>query len=189
MLLEDKNAVIYGGAGSIGGAVARAFAAEGARVFLAGRSEATLDKLAGEIRGGGGLAETAVVDALDERSVDEHADAVAAQAGSIDVSLSVISHRSMHGTPLAEMAVEDFTDEIETSVGNTPEVMGVTAAMPHRERVCGLAGGVRGQLLGNLAEPAGVGVGARRAGASGRAERTPSPVGALAAGARAAARA
>jgi 3-oxoacyl-[acyl-carrier protein] reductase len=92
MLLEDKNAVIYGGAGSIGGAVARAFAAEGARVFLAGRTEATLDKLAGEIRGGGGLAETAVVDALDERSVDEHADAVAAQAGSIDVSLSVISH-------------------------------------------------------------------------------------------------
>ena len=116
MLLEDKNAVIYGGAGSIGGAVARAFAAEGARVFLAGRTEASLDELAGEIRGGGGVAETAVVDALDERSVDEHADAVAAQAGSIDVSLSVISHRSMHGTPLAEMAVEDFTDEIETSV-------------------------------------------------------------------------
>ena len=33
MLLEDRNAVIYGGGGSIGGAVARAFAGEGARVF------------------------------------------------------------------------------------------------------------------------------------------------------------
>ena len=42
MLLENKNAVIYGGGGSIGGAVARAFAREGARVFLAGRTPATL---------------------------------------------------------------------------------------------------------------------------------------------------
>ena len=38
MLLENKNAVIYGGAGAVGGAVARAFARDGARVFLAGRT-------------------------------------------------------------------------------------------------------------------------------------------------------
>lgn len=37
MLLENKNAVIYGGGGSIGAAVARAFASEGAKVFLTGR--------------------------------------------------------------------------------------------------------------------------------------------------------
>jgi NAD(P)-dependent dehydrogenase (short-subunit alcohol dehydrogenase family) len=37
MFLENKNAVIYGGGGAIGGAVARAFAREGAKVFLAGR--------------------------------------------------------------------------------------------------------------------------------------------------------
>jgi 3-oxoacyl-[acyl-carrier protein] reductase len=37
MLLEQKTAVIYG-AGAIGGTVARTFAGEGARVFLAGRS-------------------------------------------------------------------------------------------------------------------------------------------------------
>jgi uncharacterized protein YndB with AHSA1/START domain len=36
VLLKNKNAVIYGGGGAIGGAVARAFAREGARVFLAG---------------------------------------------------------------------------------------------------------------------------------------------------------
>ena len=76
MLLESKNAVIYGGGGSIGGAVARAFAREGARVFLAGRTPATLDAVAEEIRSAGGAAETAVVDALDENAVDEHADAV-----------------------------------------------------------------------------------------------------------------
>ena len=38
MLLEGRTAVVYGGAGSVGGAVARAFAGEGARVFLAGRT-------------------------------------------------------------------------------------------------------------------------------------------------------
>ena len=46
MLLEGKNAVIYGGAGSVGGAVARAFGREGARVFLAGRTRETLEAMA-----------------------------------------------------------------------------------------------------------------------------------------------
>jgi 3-oxoacyl-[acyl-carrier protein] reductase len=81
MLLEGKIAVIYGGAGSIGGAVARAFGREGARVHLAGRTRASLEEVAEEIRSAGGAAETAEVDALEEKSVDEHADAVAAEAG------------------------------------------------------------------------------------------------------------
>jgi NAD(P)-dependent dehydrogenase (short-subunit alcohol dehydrogenase family) len=38
MLLENKNAIVYSAGGAIGGAVARAFAHEGARVFLAARS-------------------------------------------------------------------------------------------------------------------------------------------------------
>jgi NADP-dependent 3-hydroxy acid dehydrogenase YdfG len=67
MLLRDKNAVIYGGGGAIGGAVARAFAREGAKVFLAGRTLAKLDAMAREISAAGGRAETAELDALDER--------------------------------------------------------------------------------------------------------------------------
>ena len=66
MLLEGKNAVIYGGGGSMGGAVARAFAREGAKVFLAGRTQAKLEEVADEIRSAGGIAETAQVDALDD---------------------------------------------------------------------------------------------------------------------------
>ena len=119
MLLENKNAVIYGGAGSIGGAVARAFAREGARVFLAGRTPATLDAVAEQIRAAGGLAETAEVDALDEHAVDEHADAVAADAGGIDVSFNVITHPHTHGIPLAEMAVDDFVAPVETAARTT----------------------------------------------------------------------
>ena len=108
MLLDVKTAVIYGGGGAIGGAVARAFGREGATVFLAGRTRAPLEEVAGQIRTAGGAAETAQVDALDERAVDEHADAVAERAGGIDISFNLISHGDVQGTPMAEMAVDDF---------------------------------------------------------------------------------
>jgi len=68
MLLENKNAVIYGGGGSIGGAVARAFGREGATVFLTGRTQDKLDRVAEDVRAAGGKAETALADALDPRA-------------------------------------------------------------------------------------------------------------------------
>src|SRR5262245_14478990 len=116
MLLEDRNAIVYGGGGAVGGAVARAFAREGARVFLAGRTLATLDGVADRIRGAGGRAETAVVDALDERAVDEHADAVAAEAGSIDISFCLVSQNDVQGIPLIDMQLKDFMSPVVTTV-------------------------------------------------------------------------
>jgi 3-oxoacyl-[acyl-carrier protein] reductase len=119
MLLENKNAVIYGGAGSIGGAVARAFGREGASVFLGGRTLSTLDQVAGEITKAGGRAETAEVDALDEKAVDEHADAVAKQAGSLDISFNLITDPHTHGIPFQEMEVDDFMAPVETAARTT----------------------------------------------------------------------
>ena len=116
MLLEGRNAVIYGGGGSIGSAVARAFATEGARVHLAGRSLDALEAVAGSIRADGGSAETALVDALDERAVDAHADAVVADHGSLDISFNLISHGDVQGTPLAEMSLVDFEQPVVTAV-------------------------------------------------------------------------
>ncbi|AWS44180.1 SDR family NAD(P)-dependent oxidoreductase [Streptosporangium sp. 'caverna'] len=118
MLLKGKNAIIYGGGGSVGGAVARAFGREGARVFLAGRTRATLEKVADQIRGAGGAAETAEVDALNERSVDEHAAAVVAEAGSIDVSFNVISDSDVQGTPMIDMSLEDYLSPVVTAVSS-----------------------------------------------------------------------
>ena len=116
MLLEDKKAVIYGAGGKVGGAVASAFAREGSRVFLAGRTLENLEEVAGQIRSSGGVAETAQVDALDERAVDEHADAIAERTGGIDVSFNLISYGDVQGTPLAEMGLEDFEHPIMTAV-------------------------------------------------------------------------
>ena len=132
MLLEDKNAVVYGGAGSVGGAVARAFAREGARVVLAGRTLATLDEVAEEIAKSGGTVETARVDALDERAVDEHADAMAAKAGGIDVSFNAISHGDVHGVPLIEMPLEDFARPVTTAIRS--QFLTTRAAARHMTR-------------------------------------------------------
>jgi 3-oxoacyl-[acyl-carrier protein] reductase len=116
VLLDNKIAVIYGGGGTIGGAVAHAFARQGARVCLAGRTQATLDKVAQEIQADGGEAETAQVDALDARSVDDHADALARRLGSIDVSFNAIGAGDIHGIPVLQMAFEDFVLPIDDAI-------------------------------------------------------------------------
>jgi NAD(P)-dependent dehydrogenase (short-subunit alcohol dehydrogenase family) len=122
-LLDGRNAVIYGGGGSIGSAVARAFAREGATVHLAGRTQTTLDAAAADIRAAGGRAETAQLDALDERAVDAHADSVAEDHGSLDISMSLVSQQDVQGTPLADMTVDDLMRTVDT----TTRAMFITA--------------------------------------------------------------
>ena len=65
--------------------------------FLAGRTPEKLERVAADIRGAGGTADVAQVDALDERMVDEHADAVVAAAGSLDISFNLITSRRRAG--------------------------------------------------------------------------------------------
>jgi 3-oxoacyl-[acyl-carrier protein] reductase len=129
LLLANKNAVIYGASGAIGGAVARTFAREGATVFLAGRTLRTLDEVAAEIVAAGGTAETAVVDALDERSVDDHARAVVDRAGSIDVSFNAVTLQDVQGTPLLDLPLEDFSRPIVH--GTTTHLLTARAAARH----------------------------------------------------------
>jgi 3-oxoacyl-[acyl-carrier protein] reductase len=129
MLLENKNAVIYGAGGAVGGAVARAFAREGARVFLAGRTVATLDEVAGAIAAAGGVAHTARVDALDQQSVEKHAVAVAQKAGGIDVSFNAIGMDDVQGTALIEMRVEDFSRPI--MIATRTQFLTARAVAPH----------------------------------------------------------
>lgn len=116
MLLENKNAIIYGAGGSVGSAVARAFAREGARLFLAGRTRATLDSLAHEIAEAGGVVETAVVDAYDKAAVDQHLSEVVGKAGSVDISFNLISLGHAQGQLLVDLAVERFLMPIENAM-------------------------------------------------------------------------
>jgi 3-oxoacyl-[acyl-carrier protein] reductase len=129
MLLSNKNAVIYGAGGAIGGAVARAFAREGAKVFLAGRTLATLDAVARDISAAGGAAETAQVDALDEPSVKKHIAVVVKRTGGIDVAFNAISWEDVQGTALIEMSLEDFSHPI--SVATRTQFLTAKAVAPH----------------------------------------------------------
>ncbi|GAA3236811.1 SDR family NAD(P)-dependent oxidoreductase [Nonomuraea helvata] len=128
MLLQDKVAVVYGAGGPIGGAAARAFAREGARVFLAGRTQAPLDKVAADVRAAGGTAETALVDALDEKAVGAFADSVAERAGGIDVSFNAIGVQDVQ-KPLLEISPEEFLRPIE--VAARTQFLTIRAAVKH----------------------------------------------------------
>jgi NAD(P)-dependent dehydrogenase (short-subunit alcohol dehydrogenase family) len=141
MLLKGKNAVIYGGGGNIGAAVAREFAREGAKVHLAGRTLETLEAVGGEF-------ETAVVDALDPHAVEAHA----AQVGRIDISFNLIGINDVQGTPMAEMDVEDFLSPIVTATRS--HFLTWKAAARHGAGVILVFGGegdpIRGYSIGGL---------------------------------------
>jgi NAD(P)-dependent dehydrogenase (short-subunit alcohol dehydrogenase family) len=116
MLLQDKVAVIYGAGGAIGGAVARAFASEGARLFLAGRHLAALETVAHDLASRAASVEASEVDALDERAVDEHLATVVARTGRVDISFNAIGLPSPRvRSPLVEIDVEQFSLPIATS--------------------------------------------------------------------------
>jgi NAD(P)-dependent dehydrogenase (short-subunit alcohol dehydrogenase family) len=110
MMLNNKIAVIYGAGGAIGGAAAKAFAQEGARVFLTGRDLIKVEAIQSDIVAAGGKAEPAEVDALDEQSVDGHLNSVIEKAGRIDMSFNAIAlpDAKLLGVPLVELDAELF---------------------------------------------------------------------------------
>lgn len=131
-MLENKNAVIYGAGGAVGGAVARAFAREGARVFLVGRTLASLEAVAKEISASGGSAEIAEVDALDQESVERHAEQVVQKAGSLDISFNAISLGDTQGNPLVDVSFDDFN--IATATAMRTQFFTMTTAARYMTR-------------------------------------------------------
>lgn len=110
--LHNKNAVIYGAGGSLGGAVAKAFAAAGARVFLSGIRAGKVQMVADEINALGGCAEAAEVDALDEKAVHEHISSI----GRVDISFNAAWNGVVQGIPLTDISVKDFVAPIQMGI-------------------------------------------------------------------------
>ena len=128
-LLEGKVAVVYGAAGAMGSAVARAFAREGAHVELAGRTFEKVQALATEISEDGGSASAAKVDARDPESIAMHLDAVIAARGRIDISFNLIGLDGPQGQSLTAMAVKDVVAPVEGAVRT--HFLTATAAARH----------------------------------------------------------
>jgi NAD(P)-dependent dehydrogenase (short-subunit alcohol dehydrogenase family) len=118
-LLQDKHAIIFGAGGAVGAAVAKEFAAQGATVFLSGRTLGAVGQVAQEIHRDGGVAYAAQVDALDEQAVNAYLDRVAHEAGSIDIHLNVIGPQPKdfgNGTSTLELPLEQFLLPLSTMV-------------------------------------------------------------------------
>jgi len=132
MLLENKTAILYGGGGHIGSTVARIFAREGARVFLAGRTLDPLDSIASEIVAAGGQAGTAQVDATDPKRVEAHFASVVDQAGGVDISFNLIALADVQGQELADMSLDDYMRPL--ALGARTHFITATTAARHMTR-------------------------------------------------------
>lgn len=110
--LGGRTAVVYGGGGALGSAVARTFAREGARVALVGRTMAPLEAVAKEIVAAGGAAEVAALDALDEHAVDEHVRSL----GGVDISINLVKRGDVQGVALVDMSVADLLRAVDTGL-------------------------------------------------------------------------
>jgi 3-oxoacyl-[acyl-carrier protein] reductase len=149
MLLQNKTAIVYGAAGPVGAAVAGAFAREGARVVLAGRTQQTLAKVAEHIREVGGNVETAVVDVTDRAAMRAHADEVAATGG-IDIAFNATSNDDLQGIPLLDMDFTDFARPVSKAIATHFTIASVTARhMTSRGGVILAVGGGR-EAIPNL---------------------------------------
>ena len=149
MILQNKNAVIYGAGGSLGGAVAKALAAAGARIFLTGRNISSVQKVAEEILASGGLAEPVQVDALDEKAVNNYLDKMVKQAGKIDISFNAIGVPVVQNIPLVDISVNDFISPV-TSVLKSHFITSIAAGKIMMKQGSGI-------ILSLTATPGGIG--------------------------------
>jgi NAD(P)-dependent dehydrogenase (short-subunit alcohol dehydrogenase family) len=125
-ILQNRNAVIYGGGGSLGSTIARAIAKEGAKVFLAGRHLSSVKEVADEIVDSGGRAEAALVDATNESEVNAFAGSVIHKGETLDLSLCAIDYQVVQNIPLVQLSVEDFVRPV--SIAMRSQFLTATAA-------------------------------------------------------------
>lgn len=118
MLLRDRTAIVYGGSGAVGGAVARAFAREGARVVLAARGRDGLEAVAEEIRRTGGKAEVAPVDATDRDAVEAHLAGIVDRAGPVKAMFNASGWEDTQGELLTEMSFQRYIGCIDIALKN-----------------------------------------------------------------------
>ncbi|MBZ4191737.1 SDR family NAD(P)-dependent oxidoreductase [Niabella beijingensis] len=146
MLLENKIAVVYGAGGSLGGAVARAFAQEGAMVWLTGHKAEPLQPVYEAILRSGGKAATAVVDALDNRAVEQHLDQLERAP---DISFNLIGLEDRQDMPLTEMGLEDFIRPVNRAM-RSQFITATAAARRMKQQQSGV-------ILSLTATPGGIG--------------------------------
>lgn len=144
-LLEGKNIVIYGGAGNVGRIFSLTFANEGANLFLAGRTLSSLENVSNEISKISDKVHIDKVDASSSQSVKQHLDKVITTAGSIDVSLNVISASVGIGKRLTELPEEKMIN-YAFDVLKSNFLTATSAARQMQKQKCGVILGLTPEI-------------------------------------------
>jgi NAD(P)-dependent dehydrogenase (short-subunit alcohol dehydrogenase family) len=137
--LEGKTALITGGGRGIGKGIAQRFAAEGARLVLAQRSEAQLDETVREIEAAGGVATAVRADVSRPDEVDRLVDAAIAELGQVDILANNAARVGRVGNFL-DVSLDDWRSYIDTNL--TGAFMVAQAVARHM-----VAAGVRGRII------------------------------------------
>lgn len=148
-ILQNKNAIVYGAGGSLGGAVAKGLAEAGAKVFLTGRNFASVQIVADEILKSGGNTEVDVVDGFDEKAINHHIELVIEKAGTVDISFNAIGVNVVQNIPLISIEMKDFVHPI-TMTMQTRFLTAKAAAKAMIKQKSGV-------ILSLTATPAGIG--------------------------------
>jgi NADP-dependent 3-hydroxy acid dehydrogenase YdfG len=148
-LLQNQNAVIYGAAGSLGSTIAKALAKEGAKVFLAGRSLSSVEKLADEIVANGGRAEPARIDATNETEVHAFTESITRAGATLDLSYCAIDYQVVQNLPLVQLSVEDFVRPVSIAMRSHFVTATAAAKIMIKQR--------SGVILSLTATPGGIG--------------------------------
>ena len=117
--LQGKCALVFGAGGSVGSAVAKEFAAQGAEVFLSGRTQANVEEVAKQIAASGGRAHAAMIDALDDAAVNEYIDGIVRETARIDVAFNAVGPLAKeygNGTHAVDLAIGKFMTPLEIVV-------------------------------------------------------------------------
>jgi NAD(P)-dependent dehydrogenase (short-subunit alcohol dehydrogenase family) len=118
-ILKGKYAVVFGAGGSIGSAVAREFAKEGAEIFLSGRGKSSVEAVAKEIVANGGLANAVAIDTSDDAAVNQYIDGIVNQTGKIDIALDVagpLAKEYGNGNLAVDLPIDQFMVPLQTMV-------------------------------------------------------------------------
>jgi NAD(P)-dependent dehydrogenase (short-subunit alcohol dehydrogenase family) len=148
-ILQGRNAVIYGGGGSLGSTIAKAMAKEGAKVFLAGRHLTSVQELADEIVGAGGRAEAACIDATNESEVKAFVDSITRSGAMLDLSFCAINYQVVQNLPLIQLSVEDFVRPVSIAMRSQFLTSTAAAKIMMKQR--------SGVILSLTATPGGIG--------------------------------
>jgi len=122
--LKDKVAIVTGGNGVLGGAMAQGLAEAGARVAILGRKEASVAARVKEIQAEGGKALGLVSDVLDRQRLEEARDTLLAEWGQIDILINAAGGNRSGAviqpdqTPF-DLSIEDFERVVSLNLKGT----------------------------------------------------------------------